>query len=262
MQYLAASSFTVGIINIIVTLGTIIGFFYFDFSTLEIVTTTLFYFMYSAIGLGMMYHRYWTHKSFEFKYQSIKWLFTMFGVLTGRGSIIGWVHVHREHHAFSDTERDPHISNMSLLKIFVPMFSNHGETINKRLIKDLLTKEQLDINKYYVLIIATWVSVLMLIDPWLAYFTWFLPVFITNLIWNSFIYYGHSSKIGYQNHVDTNDHSSNNWIYALLILGEGWHNNHHSNAKNFSMQEKWWEIDIIAQVIKLIKKNDKDFNQA
>jgi fatty-acid desaturase len=253
MKYLSASSLTVGIINIVVTLGAILGFFYFEFSAVEIATTIFFYFMYSAVGLGMMYHRFWTHRSFEFKHQSVKWLLTLFGVLTGRGSIIGWVHVHREHHAFSDTERDPHISNMSLLKIFVPMFSNHGETINKRLIKDLLTKEHLDINKYYVLIIATWVITLMMINPWLAYFIWFLPVFITNLVWNSFIYYGHSSKIGYQNYTETNDHSTNSWIYALLILGEGWHNNHHKYANKQTTKIKPWEVDPLYWLIRLVK---------
>ena len=254
MKYLAASPLTVGIINIIVTLGTIIGFFYFDFSVLEIATSTFFYAMYSAVGLGMMYHRFWTHRSFEFKHQSVKWLLTLFGLLTGRGSIIGWVHVHREHHAFSDTERDPHITNMSLLKIFVPMFSNHGEVINKRLIKDLLTKEHIDMNKYYVLIIATWVVALFLINPWLAYFTWFLPVFLTNIVWNSFIYYGHNTHIGYQNFTETNDTSTNSWVYSILILGEGWHNNHHKHPHKKTTKEKFWEIDPLHWVIKLVSK--------
>lgn len=255
MKYLAASSFTVGIISIAATLGAIAGFFYFDFSILEIATTVFFYFMYSAVGLGMMYHRYWTHRSFEFRYRSIKWLLTLFGILTGRGSIIGWVHVHREHHAFSDTDRDPHISNMSLLKIFVPMFSNHGENINKRLVKDLLTKEQIDINKYYVLIIAIWVLGLAVINPWLAYFVWFLPVFITNLVWNSFIFFGHGSKIGYQNYTETEDNSTNNWIYSLLILGEGWHNNHHKYANKQTTKIKYWEIDPLYWFIRLVKND-------
>lgn len=254
MKYLAASSLTVGIINIVATVGAIFGFFYFNFSTIEILTTIFWYFIYSAIGLGMMYHRYWTHKSFEFKNLIIKWMFTMFGVLTGRGSIIGWVYVHREHHAFSDTDRDPHIVNMNFINIFLPRFNNAGENINKRLIKDLLTKEQLDINKYYVLIITAWVVILFLINPWLAYFMWFLPIFLTNIVWNSFIYYGHSTRTGYQNYPETNDTSTNNWIYAILMLGEGWHNNHHKYANKKTTQEKYWELDPIYWIIKLVGK--------
>lgn len=226
----------------------------------ELLTATLFYFLYSAVGLGMMYHRYWTHKSFEFKNKIVKWVFTLFGILTGRGSIIGWVHVHREHHAFSDTDKDPHIANMSLLKILVPMFSNHGEHINKRLVKDLLTKEQIDINKYYVLIVLGWVTLLAIINPWLAYFTWFLPVFITNLVWNSFIYYGHGTALGYQNFKETDDKSTNSWIYAFLILGEGWHNNHHKYASQPTTKVKAWELDPLHFLIKMVK-DDTATNQ-
>jgi stearoyl-CoA desaturase (delta-9 desaturase) len=251
MKYLSASPFTVGIIHLTISIGAIVGLFYFELTVASALTTVISYVLYSCIGLGMMFHRYWTHRSFEFKNTYVKWLLTWFGLMAGRGSILGWVHVHREHHRFSDTDKDPHIRNMSVLKIFFPVFSDHGININKRLIKDLLTKDQIDINKYYVLLILTWAAILAVIDPWLVYFAWFLPVFITNLVWNTFIFYGHS-RIGYQTYV-TNDNSSNSWIFSLLLLGEGWHNNHHRSSSNFTTKVKWWEFDPIGNFIKLIK---------
>jgi fatty-acid desaturase len=252
MKYLSASPFTVKIIHMLAMIGTFVGLFYFDISLLAVVVVTVAYVLYSCIGLGMMYHRYWTHRSFEFKNSYVKWMLTWFGLMTGRGSIIGWVHVHREHHRYSDTEKDPHITNMSIWRIFFPVISDQGTIINKRLIKDLLTKDQLDINKYYVLLIFSWIGLLILFDPWLAYFAWFVPVFLTNIIWNAFNLYGHGKSTGYKNY-NNNDNSLNNWIFSLLILGEGWHNNHHHDPINYTTKIKKWEIDPIGNIIQLVK---------
>lgn len=253
MKYLSASALSVGIIQLCATIGAILGLFYFEFTWQAVLTAFISYFIYSSIGLGMMLHRYWTHKSFEFKNEYVKWFFTWIALITGRGSIIGWVHVHREHHAYSDTDKDPHVQNMSLLQLALPGFTNHGETIHKRLVRDLLTDTHLDINKYYVLIVVLSVLALLLINPWLAYFVWFLPVALTSVVWNSFIYYGHTTKFGYTN-FETRDTSTNSWLFSILLWGEGWHNNHHNKASSYTTQEKWWEIDVIGYLITLVKK--------
>jgi stearoyl-CoA desaturase (delta-9 desaturase) len=50
-----------------------------------------------------------------------------------------------------------------------------------------------------------------------------------------------------------NDASHNVWWWALLTFGEGWHNNHHLHPGDYRIGRKWWEIDLGAYVIKLIK---------
>jgi stearoyl-CoA desaturase (delta-9 desaturase) len=52
---------------------------------------------------------------------------------------------------------------------------------------------------------------------------------------------------------NTPDHSTNNWILAIPTWGESWHNNHHRYPKRSSFGEKWWELDLSAIIIKLIK---------
>jgi stearoyl-CoA desaturase (delta-9 desaturase) len=42
----------------------------------------------------------------------------------------------------------------------------------------------------------------------------------------------------------TRDHSRNNWLIALLTLGEGWHNNHHHFPGSVKQGFYWWEIDL------------------
>ena len=42
---------------------------------------------------------------------------------------------------------------------------------------------------------------------------------------------------------ETTDTSRNNWVLALLTLGEGWHNNHHAYQSSCRQGLHWWEFD-------------------
>lgn len=246
-----ASATSLSIIQLLSSVATIVGIFYFEYTLTAWVIILLGYFLYSGVGVSMMMHRYWTHKSFEFKSKTLMWICSWFALMAGRGSIIGWVHVHREHHAFSDTAKDPHSPNINGWKVFFPHLLNYGEKINKSLVRDIFNRTQLNINKYYILLLLLWIGLLALIDLRLAYFGWIVPIAITQLVLNSFIYFGHS--YGYTNHTHR-DNSKNLWPFGILLWGEGWHNNHHKNPSKWNMQEQWWEIDLIAPVIRMIKK--------
>jgi stearoyl-CoA desaturase (delta-9 desaturase) len=43
---------------------------------------------------------------------------------------------------------------------------------------------------------------------------------------------------------DTGDDSRNHWLFALITLGEGWHNNHHKFPSAARMGFFWYEFDI------------------
>jgi len=58
---------------------------------------------------------------------------------------------------------------------------------------------------------------------------------------------------GYRNY-ETPDLSRNNWWVALLTWGEGWHNNHHADARAARNGHYWYEIDVTYYLIKLMKK--------
>ena len=51
---------------------------------------------------------------------------------------------------------------------------------------------------------------------------------------------------------NTGDGSRNNWLLALLTLGEGWHNNHHYYPSSASMGFRWWEIDMTLYILKAL----------
>jgi stearoyl-CoA desaturase (delta-9 desaturase) len=51
---------------------------------------------------------------------------------------------------------------------------------------------------------------------------------------------------------DTGDDSRNNWLLALVTLGEGWHNNHHHYPASARQGFYWWEIDLTYYGLRLL----------
>ena len=74
-----------------------------------IIWLYLFYIFMVTIGITLGYHRYFSHK--EFKTNKIFECVMLYcGLLCGGRSALTWVGVHRMHHAYADTEKDPHSS--------------------------------------------------------------------------------------------------------------------------------------------------------
>ncbi len=51
---------------------------------------------------------------------------------------------------------------------------------------------------------------------------------------------------------DAGDTSKNNWLLALITLGEGWHNNHHHYQSTVRQGFYWYEFDISWYVLKTL----------
>lgn len=250
MNTFSSNSGTLNRIQNFTLITAVLGVFYFDFTFFYIALTVMSFYVYSILGLSMTMHRYYTHKSFEMN-PVLHWLFTFIAVLTGRGSPLGWVYVHRLHHAFSDTDKDPHGPTTMGFKLFGFKPIESTAKPNLFIVKELITPTHLFINKYYLLIILGWLIVLGTVDINLIYFTWILPVFCVQLTQNCFNHFAHLS--GYRN-FQTKDNSTNNiWLWPV-ILGDAWHNNHHANAEKFTTKVKRHEFDPVASLIRLIKK--------
>jgi stearoyl-CoA desaturase (delta-9 desaturase) len=176
----------------------------------------------------------------------------LFACLAGRASPLGWVYVHRLHHAYSDTDKDPHSPKTIGFKLFgFKHIESKSGKMNVFLVKDLMTKDQIFIHDYYFAIILAWLTVVGLFGIDMLYFTWVLPVFIVQLSQNSFNYFAHT--VGYRNY-ETKDSSTNNIFLWPLIMGDAWHNNHHGNPLGTTTKEKWWEIDPAGGIIRIVKK--------
>jgi len=245
-----STSKNIGLLTIFLFTGSIVGLFFSEYNITNIITMMISFYILNILGVWMTLHRYYSHKSFELN-PVFKWLFTIIAILTGRGSILGWVYLHRLHHAYSDQERDPHSPHNLGYKLFGfgHMKKQEGE-MKIFLVKELMTPAQLFIHKWYMLLLLPVLAAVALIDLQFFYWAWLVPAMLIQLSTSNFNYFGHTT--GYRNYV-TKDHSRNNpWLWPI-ILGEAWHNNHHSDAKNFSTKRKYWEIDPLVWLIKLVE---------
>lgn len=48
----------------------------------------------------------------------------------------------------------------------------------------------------------------------------------------------------------TGDESRNNWIVALLVFGDGWHNNHHAFQDSAAHGLEWYQVDFSYYLIR------------
>lgn len=204
------------------------------------------YFITGCFGMTMTYHRLLSHKS----YNPFKW-FEYFGTvcatLGGTGSSIAWVAVHREHHRFNDTDKDPHTPMHGFIKTqFLSMFHKP----NVRYVPDLLrSKFHLDMHRHYWAIhIFYALTLTILFGPFAVVYAHLFPSFI---LWHA------GSLINTLGHYDFKSKTikpTNHWLLGLLIWGEGFHKNHHDDAKSCNFGRKWYNIDIAYYWIKLISK--------
>lgn len=251
MRYLSSSSFTPVILQLLSLLIILVGLSIVQFNWVYAIFSILAFYCYSVLGISMMLHRFYSHKSFQLT-PIVKWMFTAFALLAGRGSVLGWVYVHRIHHATSDTEKDPHSPHYNTFSLlgFKPMH-DESKKINYFIVKELLTPIHIFIDKYYMLGIFGFILLLGVIDPSLIFYLWALPVFAVSVSQLAFNYFAH--KHGYRN-LATKDRSTNNAYLWPFILGDAWHNNHHSNPAAVTTRIKWWELDPVDFIIRVIKK--------
>ena len=208
----------------------------------------LVYFFTGCIGMSMTYHRLLAHKSWK----APRW-FEIFGTLCGTfgltGSSLAWCAVHREHHQKADQAEDPHSPYYQ--KWWKVQWFSMGYSPKIKFMRDKMKDAfHLFVHKNYFKLQALYALFCYFWDPFCVISLYLFPAM---LLWNAgsaVNTLGHLS--GYRNY-NTKDFSRNNLILALFTWGEGLHNNHHYNPRNPIFRKKWFEVDLSAPLIHLIK---------
>ena len=65
------------------------------------------YWVLALIGITYGYHRYFAHRSYASN-SLVEIVLLYIGLLCGGRSALTWAGVHRMHHAYVDTDKDPH----------------------------------------------------------------------------------------------------------------------------------------------------------
>ncbi|MBI4115021.1 MAG: fatty acid desaturase [Candidatus Omnitrophica bacterium] len=209
-----------------------------------------------GIGICLCYHRLLTHASFRVP-KPLEYFLTFLGVLASEGGPINWVARHRIHHAYPDTERDPHSprqgfwwSHMFWLFKHKPILDNYElySPYAKDLARDPVHRFLNNTHGLYQIFLGV-ILYLWGGFPFLVWGLFLRTVFVYHITWfvNSATH-----KWGYKSYA-VNDDSSNLWWVALLSFGEGWHNNHHAFQRSARHGLKFWEFDQTYLTIKFLE---------
>jgi stearoyl-CoA desaturase (delta-9 desaturase) len=74
----------------------------------------------------------------------------------------------------------------------------------------------------------------------------------TVILWHDTFTINSLSHLFGKRRFQTEDTSRNNWLLAILTLGEGWHNNHHHFMASARQGFYWWEIDFTYYMLKVL----------
>lgn len=201
------------------------------------------FFMMNCLGITATYHRYYSHKSYEFKYKWYEKLCMLFAMLSCSGSALGWAGIHRTHHKYSDTNDDPHQASRGLWNM---LSLEYDSKFSPKIIADLLKNKFIHIcHAYYFVPIIVYTCLL--------YFLWGFTGVIVGFSFPAFITLASEGLTNYINHAEKNAYAPKNvWWMNFFSFGDGWHKNHHDNPKNYTTSIRRYEFDLTGIVIKYL----------
>ncbi len=252
------------IVPFIVMHAMCLGVFIVGWSWVAVGVAAALYFirMFAVTGF---YHRYFSHRTFRtsrfFQFVMAVWG----GTCTQKGPL-WWAAHHRHHHRHSDEPEDVHSPHQDGLwwSHMGWITSPKNFPTNFKAVPDLAKfPELVFLNRFDLIVPVLFATSLFFLGMLLNYLA---PSLGTSgsqmLIWGYFVstvflFHG-TCTINSLSHLfgnkryATKDDSRNNFLLALITLGEGWHNNHHRYPAATRQGFYWWELDITYYGLKLL----------
>ena len=234
------------------------------------VSSLVVMYLLCMLGITVGFHRHFAHRSFSTS-RAMRLVLGVCGSMAAQGPLLFWVSTHRRHHKFSDQPGDPHSPNLhgeGLWGMITGLWHSH--------IGWMFTVEQTDLVEFARDVFQD--PAMFMIHR--TYLWWVaaglaLPAVVCGLVtmsWTGallgFVWGGlvrmflvnHAAWcVGSISHVfgsrpfRTGDHSANNYLVAVLAFGEGLQNNHHAFSGAYAHAIRWWQPDLSAWVIQLMK---------
>ncbi|KAF2011305.1 stearic acid desaturase [Aaosphaeria arxii CBS 175.79] len=209
----------------------------------------LVYYFFTGLSITAGYHRLWAHKTYSARLP-LQIFLALFGGGAIQGSIRKWSREHRSHHRYTDTDKDPYsvkkgiaYSHMGWMVLKQdPKRIGHSDISD--LSEDALVRWQ---HKHYFAVLLT----MGLILPTLVAGLWgdfaggliyagILRIFAVQQA--TFCINSLAHWLGDQP-FDDRDSPRDNWITALVTLGEGYHNFHHQFPVDYRNAIEWHQWD-------------------
>lgn len=211
------------------------------------------------------YHRYFAHKTFQTS-RMWQFVFALIGASAVQRGPLWWAAHHRMHHVHSDQEHDIHSPHQhGFVWSHLGWFLSHANFATRHdRVKELCRFPELRwLDRYdsvipliFALSIYALGSLLENYAPGLHTNGWQLLVWgfviSTIALYHATFCVNSLAHVWGSRRYATRDHSRNNWLIALITLGEGWHNNHHYYPGSARQGFYWWELDLTYYGLRLL----------
>lgn len=244
-------------------LGALAAFFV-GVSPIALIVAVALYWL-RMFAITAFYHRYFSHRTFKTS-RPAQFVFALLGMMSVQRGPLWWAAHHRSHHRLSDKPGDTHSPVVDgFLWSHIAWITADGNMPTRYdNVKDLTCFPELVLLNRF-----DWAVPFIL--GWTLYLSGcaldvYCPQLGTNgnqmLVWGFFVstcvLFHCTAAINSIAHIvgsrryPTDDDSRNNFLLALVTLGEGWHNNHHFCMTSVRQGFYWWEIDICFYILKVM----------
>jgi stearoyl-CoA desaturase (delta-9 desaturase) len=204
----------------------------------------------SSLGITTGYHRYFTHGAFDCT-EGAKKLLAFMGALAAEGPLTQWVADHRQHHAYTDDEGDPHsplLYAQPLGFIWAHVGWLFWETKRPGGYRPMnVPKDDAVIRWqhqwYWIIVVLGFTIPTILFGVsglvWVGFVRMVLHLHVTWAV-NSVCHLWGSRPEPLRDASFSVGEARNNVLIAVLGTGEGWHGNHHVKPNAADLGRDHW----------------------
>lgn len=227
---------------------------YWTGATTATVVTAVVLYVVRVFGITGGFHRYFAHRAYKTG-RVFQFILAFIGMSSMQSGVLWWASKHRDHHRDSDLPNDAHSprhygfwgAHMGWI------FDQSRSIADYERIHDFTVYPELvwlDRNRFLP---GGLVALVCLA-------TMGLPGLVVGFVCSTVAVYHATFMINSLAHVFgkqrylTGDDSRNNWLLAIIAMGEGWHNNHHYYPGAARNGFFWWEVDCTYYILKGLEK--------
>jgi stearoyl-CoA desaturase (delta-9 desaturase) len=219
-----------------------LGVFWIGFSWKGVALCVASYYL-RMFAITAGFHRYFSHRTYALS-RVPQFLLAFLGQTAAQKGVLWWASNHRHHHRYSDRPEDVHSPlqrGFWWSHIGWILGRDHAESDYSR-VPDLARYPELvwlDRHDYLPTIVYA-AALATTFGPVGLFYGYFLS---TVLLWHGTFSINSVMHLFGRRAYATTDDSRNSFLFSLVTMGEGWHNNHHWAPGSAAQGFHWWEVD-------------------